>query len=161
MDTRLIANVWGCAFLAAFVTGCGGTTGPELAPVKGKVTVGGSEPFKNGIIRFLPKEPSLNMREAITDDQGRYVIRFNASRSGLQPGDYSVSFSLLQQEDGSPLPKDDSKPREELGGVEFVPRDYYFGSTKNLTTVPEEGGTFDFDLPELKAWPSKKPSRRA
>jgi hypothetical protein len=146
----------GCPTLLLMALGCGGGSAtPKLAPVSGKVTVGGSEPFKKGLVRFVPKEVNsgLNMREATTDDHGNFVIMFNARTRGLEPGDYQVSFSLIQNEDGTPL----SKPvGEDSEGVEFVPRDYCFGSTKNPITVPETGGTFDFDIPELKPQPKGK-----
>jgi hypothetical protein len=144
-----------CALLLVFSLGCGDSSGPQLAPVTGRVTVGGSDPFQKGVIRFIPKDQKLNVREATTDDDGNYVIMFNANRRGLQPGDYEVGFSLMQLEDGSPLPEDVTDPVE-AGAVEFVPREYGIGSTMNPTTVPETGGTFDFDIPEIKPQPKTK-----
>lgn len=147
----------GYVLLLMLTLGCGGGggDGPTLVPVSGKVTVDGSEPFKKGVIRFIPTDPALNVREATTDDQGNYVIMFNARKRGLQPGDYNVGFSLLQLPDGSPTPQGEDP--EEAGAVEFVPREYGIGSTKNLTTVPDDGGTFDFDIAgELKPQPKTK-----
>ncbi len=147
--------------LIAMTLGCGGEAGPKLAPVKGKVTVGGSAPFKNGIIRFVPKDMKLNVREAVTDAQGKYVVIFNPPRAGLEPGAYTVQFSLFQMPDGQPLP-DQSKSQDwrsprELGGVEWVPPDYATGKAEKCSvTVSDKGGEFNFDLPELKAPSGKK-----
>ncbi len=152
---------WVGLLLILTALGCSGDAGPKLAPVKGKVTAGGSSPFKNGLVRFVPKDTKLNMREATTDAQGNYVIQFNNSRSGLQPGAYTVHFSLFQMPDGSSLP-DQSKspdPRSpaELGAVEWVPADYATGKAEKCSvTVSDKGGEFNFDLPELKAQVVKK-----
>jgi hypothetical protein len=152
-----------CASLFALLSavGCGGGDGPALAPVKGRVTVGGSEPFARGIVKFFPQPNSnLNMREAVTDDHGNYVMKFSGNQRGLEPGDYLVSFSLFQQEDGSPLPDQTGeaapKPPSELG-VQFVPPEYNSAlSDKHPTTVTTAGGSFDFDIPELKAQPKRR-----
>lgn len=148
-------------FALLFAVGCGGGEGPKLATVKGRVTVGGSEPFPQGIVKFFPKpNTNLNMREAITDDNGNYVMKFSSNQRGLEPGDYLVSFSLYKQEDGSPLPDQTGetapKPPSELG-VQFVPPEYNVAlSDKNPTTVTDAGGEFNFDIPELKAQPKRK-----
>lgn len=143
-----------CAGLVALSLGCGGGPVPPLAPVKGKVTVGQAEPFKKGLVRFIPKPgTNLNSREAVTDEDGNYRIEFSGSHSGLEPGDYLVSFSLYQMPNGDPVPDQsgESYPKspKDLGAVEFVPKEYTGLSDKNATTVPPEGGTFDFDIPEL------------
>lgn len=145
--------------LAISLLGCS-KSDVKLAPVKGKVTVNGSEPFANGLVRFIP-EPgaNLNSREATTDDQGNYTIEFFPGQPGLQPGEYKVMFSLYQMPDGS-LPPDqtqepDPKHPTALGAVQYVPSEYEFGKASECAvTVPEEGGAFDFDLPELEPQPT-------
>ena len=140
--------------------GCG--DGPRLVSVKGTVTIGGSEPFANGTIRFTPKESAKQLvgASAKTDDDGKYQLMHFSQRKGAQPGDYNVSFSLIKLPDGSPLPDQEGEMEKksplELGGTEFVPTEYAnFNSSKNPTKVPSAGGTFDFDIPALK--PVKKP----
>lgn len=144
--------------------GCGSGSSVKLAPVKGKVTVGGSEPFKNGLVRFVPAPgTNLNSREAITDNDGNFVIYFSGSQGGLQPGDYNVVFSLIKLPNGDPLPDQtgEAYPKDpgELGGAQFVPPDYGLTSTKNPVTVSDTGDTFEFDIPELKPQPLKKSGR--
>ena len=153
-----------CLLLVMMSIGCGGATGPALVSVKGKVTVEGSEPFKHGIVRFIPAPgTSAGSGEAITDENGNFVIRVSSDKTGLQPGEYNVGFSLFQMPDGSPLPDQTGEPNPkepaELGGVQFVPADYSIGSTKQTASVSALGETFEFDIPELKAQP-KKGARR-
>jgi hypothetical protein len=158
--SRLVA-----ACLIFGLAGCGGS-GVKTASVRGKVTVGNSAPFKKGIVRFFPKPDSnVSGREAVTDDNGNYVMMFSGNQAGLQPGDYLVSFSLYQMPDGSPVPDQtgeaNPKTPSQLGAVEFVPPEYSnVMSDKNPVTVPPGGGTFNFDIPELKAQSSGKPGGR-
>lgn len=148
-----------CSFvlLTLFASGCE-KSGPKLAPVKGKVTVSGSEPFAGGLVRFIPAPGSknLNSREAVTDSKGNYTIMFFPGRRGLQPGNYKVMFSLYQMPDGSPVPDQsleaDPKHPAQLGAVQLVPTEYELGKADECSvTVDEEGGTFDFDIPQLNS----------
>lgn len=153
-----------CMLSLLAALGCGGGSKIKLAPVKGKVTVGGSGPFKKGLVRFVPKPgTNLNSREAITDDEGNFVIYFSGSQAGMEPGDYNVGFSLIQLPNGNPLPDQTGEafPKEpgELGGAQFVPPEFGLASTKNSTTVTEEGGNFEFDIPQLKPQPLRKSGR--
>ena len=142
--------------LIALAIGCGGASGTKLSPVSGKVTVGGSAPFKAGLVRFIPAPASgLNSREATTDAQGHYKVEFFPGQPGLQPGSYSVMFSLYQMPDGSPVPDQsrevDPKHPTALGAVQMVPPEFELGKAAACAvTITEKGGTFNFDLPELK-----------
>ncbi len=156
------ATAWSLLTLAAL--GCGGSTGPKTVPVSGKVTVNGSEPFKGGMVRFLPKEGSkLSSREAKTDDNGDFEVMFTQRQRGLEPGEYTVMFSLWQTPDGAPLPDQtgEAYPKEpaELGGVQWVPTDYVSGKAAACTvTISDQGEKLEFDLPELK--PQKSSAKR-
>ena len=163
--TGRLALVW----MAVALIGCGGGDGPKLVPVKGTVTVGGSNPFANGLVRFAPKSGSKVLGgSAITDDDGNFVLLHTSRRSGVEPGEYTVFFSLMQMPDGSPLEDQigvpDPKTPQELGGVEFVPPEYStVTSNKYPVTVEATGGTFEFNIPNLKPQPSSnaKPSARS
>ena len=147
----------GLAVMVLFAVGCSGAGGPKLAPVKGKVTVGGTEPYKKGLVRFLPKPGTkLNSREAVTDDNGNYTILFNAKQPGLEPGAYTVMFSLYQMPDGGPMEDQMGEPYpkepKDLGAVQFVPPEFAMGTSEECSvTISDKGGAFDFDIPELKA----------
>ncbi len=163
--SNLQAYGWlACVGMMFASIGCGGGDGPKTVSVKGNVTVGGSEPFANGWVRFSPKEGGKNLGgSALTDDDGNYVLRHTSNKYGIEPGEYNVSFSLFQMPDGSPLPdqsdsKDPLTPTE-LGGVQFVPPDYTdLKISKYPTTVPAAGGEFTFDIPVLK--PQGKNARK-
>jgi hypothetical protein len=150
-----------CLGIALAAIGCGSGDGPKVVSVKGNVTVGGSEPFADGWVRFSPASGSKNTGgSARTDEEGNYTLKHTSLKSGVEPGEYNVSFSLMQFPDGSPLPDQsdtrDPKTPLELGGVEFVPPEYSnITVSKYPTTVPAEGGTFDFDIPVLKAQKKK------
>lgn len=150
------------------LVGCGDGGGPKLVPVNGKVTVGGSEPFKKGMVIFTPKanaNPTSKTApilggSGMTDDQGNFTLKHTSLRAGIEPGDYNVLFSLYQKPDGTPLPdqskEKDPKSPKELGGVQFVPPEYSkLTSTQTPATVGPKGGSFEFKIPELKPQKSK------
>lgn len=147
---------YGSVLLALAACGCGRATGPKTAPVSGKVMAGG-EPFKQGRVRFIPDAgQNINMREAVTDDDGSYKIMFSPQQPGLEPGKYTVMFSKWQMPDGSPPPDqgETAYPKEprELGAVEWVAKDFATGTNEKCkVTIDDKGGTFDFDIGELKA----------
>lgn len=142
------------ALLMIGLTGCSQSS-VKLAPVQGRVTAE-SEPFAEGLVRFIPKPGSnLNSREATTDSDGNYRIIFFPGQPGLQPGDYTVMFSMYKMPDGSPPPdqsdEQDPKHPTALGAVQYVAPEFEFGKASECeVTVTEEGGAFDFELPELK-----------
>ena len=126
--------------------GCGSDNGGlKLVNASGTVTTVGSAPFANGLVNFVPKQGAKQLGgSARTDAQGNFKLKHVSGRNGIEPGDYDVIFSLFQ------IP-------QELGGVEFVDREYSkFGSTKTPATVSGSGGTFKFDIPELKAQSTPK-----
>lgn len=144
----------GC--LCAAVFGCGGASGPKTVPVSGTVTAGG-EPFRQGLVRFIPKPgQNINSREATTDEEGNYTIMFNANQPGLEPGDYTAMFTMMRMPEGGPLPdqteEEYPKSPAQLGGVEWVAKEFVLGKAPECAVkVSDPGGTFDFELPELKA----------
>lgn len=168
MATMTMVTRFGIPALVIMAMGCGGgASGPKLAPVTGKVTVGGSAPFKAGLVRFIPAPgANLNSREATTDAEGNYKIEFFPGQPGLQPGAYTVMFSLYQMPDGSTPPDQtksvDPKHPTDLGAAQMVPPQFETGKDpKCAVTVDEKGGKFDFDLPELKAQSTgKKTAKR-
>lgn len=172
MKTLKFRRPMACLFVLFTAIGCGGSNGLKLVPVKGKVMVAGSSPLKKGIVVFVPNVQGVPVAStdaksqkkvlpilggsAITDDQGNFVLKHTTLKSGIEPGEYSVFFSLMQMPDGSPLPDQskvgEPKTAQELGAVELVPVEYAtMRSTKYPTTVAATGGSFEFDIPELKA----------
>ncbi|HEY0982419.1 carboxypeptidase-like regulatory domain-containing protein [Schlesneria sp.] len=166
MTPLTLAVRWTCVASLVFTIGCGGSAGPKLAPVSGVVTAG-DEPFEGGLVRFVPKPgTNLNSREAVTDAEGKYKIEFFKGKPGLEPGEYKIMFSLYQMPDGSPAPdqsdEQDPKHPNELGAVQFVAPEFETGKAPACeVTVPPEGGQFDFELPPLKAQPTKLGNKSA
>src|SRR5262245_17357041 len=73
--------------LATVVAGCN-NSGPEIAPVHGRVTLNG-QPLANADIQFQPdgaKRPSM----ARTDAQGGYELVYRRGQSGAIVGTHSV-----------------------------------------------------------------------
>lgn len=156
-----------CLCVLSAAIGCGGAANEvKVVPVKGKVTVKGSDPFEKGLVVFTPKTAGKNLGgSATTDEQGNFVLKHATGKPGIEPGEYHVFFSQFRMPDGAALP-DQSGEREpktpqELGGVQWVPLEYAtMQSTKTPVTVEAKGGSFDFDLPELKAQKAASGKRR-
>lgn len=70
--------------------GCGGQSGPIVAPVEGVVTKAG-KPVSGASVAFYPAagRPSIGQ----TDSAGRYLLRFTAKRDGAMVGDHQVTIS--------------------------------------------------------------------
>jgi hypothetical protein len=139
------------------MSGCS-QSGPALVPVRGRVTVAG-EPFVHGTVRFMPKSTGEHSPQggfAVTDDEGNYELQFFDNRTGIEPGDYYVSFSLFKMPDGEELPdqtgEEFQKSATELGAVQFVPPEYARPDCQEFeTSGPASGGEFEFDIPKLMA----------
>jgi hypothetical protein len=78
--------------LAACIAGCG-KSGPELAPVSGRVTVDG-KPMENLDITFQPDEmrPASYAR---TDASGHYELGYKRGVQGALLGQHTVSIRSL------------------------------------------------------------------
>lgn len=82
--------------LAALLVGCG-SDGPELAKVKGKVTIDGQS-LPNATLTFIPKEgtPSYGM----TNATGEYELMFTDTKYGAQLGEHAVSVEVTKMSKG-------------------------------------------------------------
>lgn len=79
MIARFFCGVFLVAVMALFV-GCGSSDTPELGSVSGTVTLDGA-PLAGATVMFRPKaggRPAM----ADTDEQGKYVLRYNPSETG-------------------------------------------------------------------------------
>ena len=95
-----------CSGVVLLLLACGcGPGGPEIAGVKGKLTMDG-EPLANATILFIPQggRPAA----ATTDEEGNYVLNFSAGRKGAIPGKNKVRITTLsdpyEDEDGNHVP---------------------------------------------------------
>ena len=125
-----------------FNAGCGKDP-HRLAPVSGKVTMGGN-PLASAVVAFLPDtkpgaKPSPTSRGE-TDKNGRYTLTSSEDKPGAVVGTSKVRISTMRSTGGS----------EGEGGAilarETVPEKYN-ARTELTFDVPEEGtDAADFDL---------------
>ena len=84
--------IWFTVLLA--FTGCG-QSGPELAPVSGRVTLDGN-PVADADVMFQPEEkrsPSVGR----TDKDGRYVIAYKRGVEGALVGKHTVRIMTVTE----------------------------------------------------------------
>lgn len=122
-----------CLLLA----GCGGS---GLPGVTGTVTVDG-QPAPEGLrVHFQPDVPNSSSSTGITDEMGRYVMKFNPSTPGVMTGISRVRVDI---------------PRN-IGpeGIPFIPPQFKgmkipseYGDESTLTFDVKDGSnTFDIDI---------------
>lgn len=120
------------AVLTLTITGCGKSF--KIVPAEGILTIGG-KPAKNINIQFLPdslRGATGPTSYAITDDEGRFVLKTYEGQLGAVAGYHFVVLADLDEErpaQGQPLKK---TPR--LDGK-------YTIAGKGLTAEVVEGGT--------------------
>lgn len=135
MRTRLIpGGAWftgaGVLLATLCLAGCG-EAGPKLNPIEGEVTYVG-KPIGGGKIRFVPLGDKVDPRAAPE-------LAFNGSRyrlprgKGVIGGKYAVYITAT---DGKP-------DGENVYGTPLFNTSYM-----TEVTLPAEGGTFNFEIPE-------------
>jgi hypothetical protein len=96
-----LLSVLGCMLLAWSAWGCSRGDGPELAVVRGIVSLDG-EPITNASVTFWlgTGRPSVG----VTDASGRYELRFTVNQTGALIGEHRVYISTAtpQQDDTTP-----------------------------------------------------------
>lgn len=122
---------------------------PKLVPTSGRVTHDG-QPLAGVVVQFLPSGPGGNLSIGETDAEGKYTLSHNGF-PGCTPGEYKVGFSLRISQAGKPVTigqQSSLAPNEAfIGSKEVIPKKYSsLGETTVTATVPESGGSFDFDL---------------
>ncbi|MBX3444037.1 MAG: carboxypeptidase regulatory-like domain-containing protein [Planctomyces sp.] len=86
--------------IAALAAGCGGSDGPKLYAVKGKVTKGGA-PLAGVNVTFTPSEgPSSTGR---TSDTGEFVLISQAGSAGAVAGKHKVTIAEPQAVSSGPV----------------------------------------------------------
>jgi len=135
---RRLGSAWtlaGLIVLASAAAGCGG--GPEIASVKGRVTMDG-KPLANATVVFVPENG--RPAGATTDADGYYVLNFSRGRRGAIPGKNMVRFTTLRDatpgEDGKSIP----------GSPETIPPKYNAESTLEFMVEPNKNNIANFDL---------------
>lgn len=130
-------TAWALLVCLACQTGCSSSS-VTLVTVEGRVTLDG-EPLEAAIVRFIPvvTEDGISVRPSSgkTDADGRYVLAYSTTQSGIRPGTYQVQITTYVP----PVP--------EVAPVvpERVP-DVYNGASTLTAEVTEKKSTFDFEL---------------
>ena len=76
-----------CSCVLLLTGGCGGSDGPELGRVTGKVTLGG-KPLAKASVQFIPEK--ARMSAGTTDDEGKYELTYTRTEKGAIPGTHTV-----------------------------------------------------------------------
>lgn len=102
--------------------GCGRAPAPPPTPtcytVSGDITIGG-QPASGARLRLFPTDAELAKRgicpQAISDDQGRFILRTFATNDGAPAGDYAVAITWP---DPKPIPEYGPEREAAMEGVE-------------------------------------------
>jgi len=126
------------ATLAVAASGCMRKSGPETAPVFGKVTFKG-KPLPNGTVMFVPGEGPAAYGEIGSD--GNYRLSTN-NADGAVLGTHKVSITALG-DIGTALPEQRNPLPQSL-----LPRKYLNHDESGLTVEVKRGdNVVNFDLP--------------
>ena len=86
-----------CCVLVCLPSGCGGSSGPELAEVSGTITIQGT-PGSRLSVAFYPDAEGGSPSIGSTDSEGHYSLMFSAERSGAMRGRHRVEIQPLEPE---------------------------------------------------------------
>lgn len=149
MKYRFVHYALYCHLLAVVAlvstVGCGGSEGPKLITVKGKVTYK-EKVLENAKVTYFPLAGTEGIGgSGTTDGEGNYTIQYGRGGDGLPAGEYKVTVSKRVMPDGSAPPEDvdpiESPARERMPGK------YSQEENSQLKkTVADNGGPYDFDL---------------
>ena len=151
----------GCGLLLMIFacSGCGNAVPPppklDLVQVSGTVKFGG-KPTEGIIVTFVPdRKTKGNGATAVTDEEGKYELEHTRDQEpGIPAGPYIVRFVKPSAQS---ITKDGVKMHAQspdAAGSNLIPfawrgEPYENGEVEshNKVTVPESGGTLDFDIP--------------
>lgn len=92
---------WAACLLIVAAVGCGRGVG---ATATGIVRVNGKPVPAGVVVRFQPQVPNGSTSIGVTDDDGRFVLRFNANTFGVMPGESVVSLAIRESYDAKGVP---------------------------------------------------------
>jgi len=124
----------------AAIGGCGSGPDdmPEVAPVRGKVTLNG-KPLTDARVTFAPVDGTGQSSEGRTAASGEYVLTYKRDIMGAKLGKHKVYISTYEE----PTTTDDGKTQG--GFPEKVPAQYNENTTLEREVVDGEN-VFDFEL---------------
>jgi hypothetical protein len=119
--------------------GCGGGDGPELATVKGTITLDG-KPLAGAEVSFQPESAAGSPALGETDQQGRYEMRHSRSRKGAQVGLHKVRITTA-------IERENDRGKI-IRARERVPAKYNV-KTELVREVKSGSNTIDFELDSI------------
>lgn len=141
----------GCLWLVVFFVGC--DSGPNLAPVRGTISVDGM-PLKDGHVMFYPKKGRPAAAKIKPD--GTYVLKTYNPGDGAIVGDYRVTVTAHQIENAPPAPASFAEevaqehvgiPQRRVKVTQLVPDSYGDVTTTPLTAqVEDRENQIDFEI---------------
>lgn len=128
--------------LPVLLAGCGGSDGPEMAKVTGKVTYQG-KPLTKGTISFVSTDPSRSNANSVIGPDGSYSLQTTNPGDGAVVGDYKIVVSDVDPNSlNTPAPGEPVKKQERL-----IPEKYENPDASGLTRKVVSGSnTFDIAL---------------
>jgi hypothetical protein len=128
----LAQTIWGM-LLAAMLSGCSGS-GPEVAPVSGRVTLDGA-PLAGARIRFQPEASGGSPSYGSADTDGQYTLGYKRGKAGALIGWHTVSI----ERGGHDNSENKSKPPA-------LPARYNTASELRQEVKAGEDNVINFDL---------------
>jgi hypothetical protein len=126
-----------CALVLAIgLTGCGKSSGPELAPVSGRVTLDG-QPMYGARLRFQPEAGGGSPSSGTTDQDGQYELSYKRGQKGAQIGWHKVRIDSAAE-----LPGPNGKPVR----PPTLPPRYNVQSELRKEVKSDEENEFNFEL---------------
>lgn len=143
-----VSGAVGCGVSAASV-------GPAVkrVPVAGVVKIGGAT-LANVEVTFTPYGDNRTgqLGTGVTDEKGEFEITNHRGQSGLPPGNYLVTASLIAPPDGAERPWPD-KPAQSPA-YQIIPEDWNSitkAGRHNQVIVPDDGrNDFQIKIPKKK-----------
>jgi hypothetical protein len=114
--------------LVAVLAGCS-QSGPEVAPVSGRVTLDG-RPLASADVSFQP-DGAQRASSGRTDADGRYQLMFKRGQPGALAGEHTVRISISRELVRNPPP---------------IPARYDTQSELRREVKADEDNVFDFEL---------------
>jgi hypothetical protein len=114
--------------LVTVLAGCS-QSGPEVAPVSGRVTLDG-RPLASADVSFQP-EGAQRASSGRTDADGRYRLMFKRGQPGALAGEHTVRISISRELVRNPPP---------------IPARYDTQSELRREVKADEDNVFDFEL---------------
>ncbi len=81
--------------LAPLLAGCGGSDGPPLGEVTGRVTLDG-KPLPGAVLTFIAQSAKGSPSYGGTDHEGRYTLMFTNTKTGAMVGDHVVEIETTK-----------------------------------------------------------------